>query len=120
MIRFQADADFDARIVRAIWRMEPELDLQDAQAVDLVGVPDLQVLEIAASENRMLLTHDKRTMPAHFATFLRQGSSSPGVLIVSQGIPVGAAARGIVRIWQREDAADRVDRLAWLRPTDLL
>jgi hypothetical protein len=36
----------------------------------LRGVPDDQVLAEAAREGRILLSHDHRTIPRHFATFM--------------------------------------------------
>jgi hypothetical protein len=40
------------------------------------------VLRRAASEGRILVSHDKRTIPRHFASFLNEGNDSPGVLLV--------------------------------------
>ena len=64
-VRFQADADFDRRIVQAASRHEARIDLQLATAAldgaGLRGVPDDQVLAIAAHEGRILLSHDHPT-----------------------------------------------------------
>ena len=61
-VRFQTDADFDRRIVRATLRREPTIDLQLATAArggaGLRGIPDTQVLEVVAQEGRILLSHD--------------------------------------------------------------
>jgi hypothetical protein len=55
---------------------------------------DPDVLGIAASQGRILVTHDFRTMPKHFADFLAAGGSSPGVFLVKVvAIDVPAAAR---------------------------
>ena len=57
-VRFQTDADFDRCIVRATVRREPAIDLQLATAArggaGLRGLPDAQVLAVAAQEGRML------------------------------------------------------------------
>ena len=39
----------------------------------------------------MLVTHDRRTMPAHAATRLAAGDQIAGVLVVSRRTSVGAA-----------------------------
>ena len=39
----------------------------------------------------MLVTHDRRTMPAHAAIRLAGGDDIAGVIVVSRRIPVGAA-----------------------------
>lgn len=81
-IRYQADNDLNQLIVAATYRREPGIDFQTAQKAQLDRLDDPIVLRRAASEGRILVTHDKRTMPRHFASFLRQGNISPGVLLV--------------------------------------
>jgi hypothetical protein len=49
LIRFQADADIHLSIVVAIRRREPAIDFASAADSQLEGVPDPDVLEIAAS-----------------------------------------------------------------------
>jgi hypothetical protein len=66
-IRFQADNDLDGRIIAATRRLEPSIDFQTALALSLhLAVPDEQVLALAAEQGRILITHDRRTMPDHF------------------------------------------------------
>ena len=69
-IRFQADADLNAEIVAGVLRREPGIDFQTADEVRLRGLLDPEVLALAAQENRILVTHDRRTMPRHFADYL--------------------------------------------------
>ena len=49
----------------------------------LEGLDDQQVLAHAADAGRLLVSHDRRTMPHHFADFVIN-NASPDVLIVSQ------------------------------------
>jgi hypothetical protein len=62
-VRFQADADLHQMIVTALVRREPGVDFQTATAAGLEGLLDPQVLERAATEGRMLVSHDQSTMP---------------------------------------------------------
>src|SRR5437867_5393384 len=48
-VRFQADADLNQIIVKATLRREPSIDFQTAQAANLPGLGDQEVLAIAAS-----------------------------------------------------------------------
>jgi len=82
LIRFQADADLHHRIVVAIRQREPTIDFASAVDSGLGGVPDPDVLEIAARQGRILITHDRQTMLKHFRTWLKDGKSSPGVFLV--------------------------------------
>lgn len=51
-VRFQADADLNHIIVQATLRREPSVDFQTAQMVGLAGVPDQEVLALAAHEGK--------------------------------------------------------------------
>jgi hypothetical protein len=58
----------------------PNIDFQAADEAYLRRVSDHEVL--AAQEHRILVTHDRRTMPRHFAEFILH-HRSPGVLIIA-------------------------------------
>ena len=96
--RFQADADFNQKILRGLRRREPALDFLDANQGGVIGSPDPVVLRITADSGRILVSHDKRTMPTHFARFLQSGSS-PGVILVSQELDISAAIDDLLLIW---------------------
>ncbi len=65
-VRFLADADLDVRILLGVKRRQPGVDFQLAAEARLWKLPDPEVLRIAASAGRILVTHDRRTMPVHF------------------------------------------------------
>ncbi len=69
-VRFQADADLNEILIMATLRREPTIDFQTAQAAHLPGLNDADVLALAARSGRLLATHDRRTMPRHFAEFI--------------------------------------------------
>jgi hypothetical protein len=106
-IRFQADNDLTNIIIAATFRREPAIDFQSAQAAQLHHLDDQAVLQRAAAEGRIPITHDKRTMPGEVATFLAEGNSSPGVLLV---IPQDASLRSVVEtlilIWVDDRPGD--------------
>ena len=61
---------------------------------------DELVLFHAAEQGRILVSHDKRTMPRWLAEFIRQGGTSPGVLLViPQQAPVRSVAETLILIW---------------------
>ena len=70
MVRFLADASLHHAIVTGCLRREPGVDFLSAHAAKLHGIGDHDVLEIAAEQGRILVTHDFRTMPKHFAEFV--------------------------------------------------
>jgi len=112
-LRFLADANLDARIIRGLKRRQPEIDFQRAEEASLIGRSDAEVLKIAADLNRVLVTHDQRTMPAHFAAFVTS-HPSPGVILVSQETSLVAAIDELLLIWSASQAEDWRDRLVWI------
>ena len=106
MIRFQADADIHHGIVVAVRRREPAIDFASAADSKLDGVPDPEVLEIAASQDRILITHDRRTMLDHFRSRMESGKASPGVFLVSQFAPFGPVIEALVMVWAASDPGE--------------
>jgi hypothetical protein len=53
LIRFQADADLQQRIVRAVLLQEPAIEFASAAESSLIGLPDPEVLDIAAEQGRI-------------------------------------------------------------------
>lgn len=91
------------------------MDFRSAQSVRLDGVPDSEVLAMAAREGRILVSHDFQTMPAHFRKFT-QSNRSPGVLLISQDLPIGRAVETLVLIWGASAPGDWKVVCSW-RPT---
>lgn len=78
-IRFQADADLDEDIVTGLRRREPSRDFQTGSEARLEALHDREVLARAASQGRILVSHDRKTMPRHFAEFILK-DTSPGAV----------------------------------------
>jgi hypothetical protein len=110
-VRFQADADLNRHIIAAVKRREPMVDFQTAPEAGLSGFDDPAVLAFAASEGRLLVSHDRQTMPWHFAEFILQ-QTSPGLLIVSQHLPVSQAAEELVLIWFASEAEEWINQIS--------
>lgn len=104
-IRFQADCDFNQDIIAGVIRREPGIDFQTAHAAGLEGRSDDEVLAFAAQESRILVTHDRRTMPRHFADFTAR-RNSPGVFILSQKTDLAMAIEELILIWRATDAEE--------------
>jgi hypothetical protein len=103
--RFQADEDLDPKIVSGLRRREPALDFQTAQEANALGLPDPTVLALAAQQGRILVTHDRKTMPLHFADFVER-YDCPGVIIVSRKAPAKTVIEELLLIWSASDAEE--------------
>jgi hypothetical protein len=96
MLRLAADENFNNNIVRGLLRREPELDITRIQDVGLSGADDPTVLEWAAQERRVLLTHDVSTISKYAYERVRAGQPMPGVFEVSRAVPIGRAIEDIL------------------------
>jgi hypothetical protein len=96
MLRLAADENFNNDVVRGLWRRKPELDIVRIQDVGLSGADDPTVLEWAAREGRVLLTHDVTTMTGYAYERVRAGQPMPGIFEVSRAVPIGRAIEDIL------------------------
>ena len=113
-IRFQADNDLKFGIVKAVRRREPTVDFRSAREAGLDGVPDPVLLDRAAAEGRVLVSHDRRTMIDHFRDHLAAGKSSPGLLIVSQGSAISDVVEAVLYVRALSDPAELLDQAYYL------
>lgn len=109
-VRFQADADLNQILLKATLRREPSIDFQTAHAARLVGLGDKQVLAIAARQARILVTHDRKTMPRHFAEFLATEASA-GVIVVPQKLAVNNSVEDLILIWGATESDEWINRI---------
>jgi hypothetical protein len=89
------------------------MDFQAGHEAGLEGLPDEQVLEIAAREGRILVSHDVSTMPVHFASFTSK-QDSPGVLLIPQSLPIRIAIEELALIWGASEVEEYANLITWL------
>ena len=68
---------------------------------------------MAADSGRILISHDRKTMTGHFTRF-RETRSSPGLIIVSQDLDIGAVIEDLLLIWEATDAEEWVNDLGFV------
>jgi hypothetical protein len=98
MLRCLADENFNGDIVRGLSLREPALTILRAQDVELSGVDDPVVLQWAAENNCIVLTHDRVTMPDFANGRVAEGKDMPGVFVLHNRLPVGDAIEEILLI----------------------
>lgn len=96
MLLLVADENFNNDIVRGLLRRRPESDIVRIQDVGLSGASDSVILDWAAHENRVLLTHDVSTITKYALERARANQRMPGVIEVSRSVPIGIAIDDIV------------------------
>lgn len=89
--RLAADENFDARILAGLFEAEPGLSVVTVEQAGIRSADDPDVLEWAASEGRILLTHDASTMPNFVYERVAAGLPTPGVILVPDRMALGPA-----------------------------
>lgn len=90
MLRLAADENFNADIVRGLLRRLPDLDIARAQDAGLSGADDPAVLEWAAREGWIVLTHDISALVSFAFERVAAGRPMP---VSSQRARAGQSAR---------------------------
>ena len=88
MLRLLIDQDLDHVILRGLLLLVPNLDVITAHQVGLSIASDPEVLAWATEQGRIVITHDRRTMPYHATSRIARGETIAGVIIVSRQLPV--------------------------------
>jgi len=96
MIRFLTDENFNGVILRGLLRRIPTLDVARVQDVGLRGASDAEVLAYAATENRVVLTHDVRTFSRFAYERVAKQQRMPGVFEAGQELPVSVVINELV------------------------
>jgi len=90
------------------------IDFLRARDQGLRGCTDEEILEWAAGEGRLLVTHDARTMPRHAYDRVEGGIPMPGVLIIPDDAPSRAVIEDLALIAEVGVLEDWRDRVVFL------
>ena len=96
VIALAADENFNNDTVRALLRRQNHLNIVRVQDAGLTGADDRRVLEWAASEDRILLTHDVSTITRFAYERIENGLAMPGMFECAYDISVGVAVEEIL------------------------
>jgi len=96
MLLLVSDENFNNDIVRGLVRRKPDLDIVRIQDVGLRGSADPIILEWAADEGRVVLTHDATTMTYYAYERVKLGLPMPGVIEVADDLPIGQVVEDIL------------------------
>ena len=91
MLRYAAAENVNWDILNGLRLRNPDIDVATAQERGMRGEKDTDVLEWAAQEGRILLTHDVNTMRGLAYERIRRGQPTPGVFIIHEDYSVGQA-----------------------------
>jgi hypothetical protein len=113
-MRFAADENFNNDILRGVLRRHPDLDIVRIQDTEVYEADDPLVLEWAAKEGRILLTHDTRTMPDFAYARVHESKPLPGVFVVNDQAPFGQIIDDLLLVMGASEAGEWKNRVIYL------
>jgi len=114
MIRFLLDENFNGKIVRGLRARQADVDMIRVQDTEISGADDPTVLEWAAKEGRILLTHDLDTMTKYANDRIEQGLPLAGVIFVRDTLPIAKVIDDLLTVLVASEAGE------WENRTDFL
>jgi hypothetical protein len=97
-MRLLLDENFHNDILRGLRLRKPNLDVVRVQDVGLRGADDPTILEWAANEGRILLTHDVETMVGFAYERVKAGKPMPDVFELNRKVALGVAIDEILMV----------------------
>lgn len=112
--RFLADEDLRSAIRSAVLRQEPRIHFATVRGMGWGGKSDDEVLELAAVQGLIVVSHDMRTMPAAAYARMARSATLAGLLLAPQTYPIRPLADELVLIWGASTAEEWVGRVEYL------
>ena len=89
-MRFLADENFNGKVLTGLRIALPEIDVVRVVDTEMYQSPDPELLEWAAQQGRILLTHDVQTLAGFAHDRVKAGLRMPGVIEVRMSQGIGA------------------------------
>lgn len=91
VLKLFLDQNFNHRILRGLFLRIPLLDFKSTQLIGIPNEIDPRILKLAAAEDRVILTHDRRTFPRFAYESIEAGEKVSGILVVPSDFAIGEA-----------------------------
>jgi hypothetical protein len=110
-MRLLIDENFNHRILRGLLVRLPELDYIVAQNTELRGAKDPLLLDWAAELNRILVTHDIKTVPKYAYERVSAGQPMPGIIVVPETLDIGEAIEQLVMVVECSEQSELANQV---------
>jgi glutathione synthase/RimK-type ligase-like ATP-grasp enzyme len=114
VLYFLSDENFNGDIIRGLRLRNPHLDLLRVQDVGLLEVDDPEVLAWAAANHRILLTHDRTTMPDFAYERILAEQAMSGLFVVNDSTPIRNVIDELLLINEYSEQAEWSDLVIYL------
>jgi hypothetical protein len=114
-LKFLADENFDNDILRALRLKRNNVDVIRVQDIsEILGADDPTVLEWAANENRILLTHDVQTMTKYAYERVTANQKMLGVFEVKRNATIGSIVDDLLLVIDYSDPEEWENQVKYL------
>lgn len=115
-IRFLFDECIDPDLIDALLRREPSID---AQRVDwpegpASGTKDPELLNMAETMGRMLISNDRNTLTDYLQRHFTVGRHTHGVALLRRGFSFRAYVENLLILWSASEAEEWTDATLYL------
>lgn len=113
-VRFLADEDLHGGLIEGLQSRESTIDILDVKSAGLRGMTDPALLELAAQQGRILITHDRGTMSRYFLERLYAGKPNFGIFVVPQQAALGEVIESLLLVWAASQAEEWRNQITYL------
>src|SRR5436305_368734 len=106
MVRFLADENFNGDVLRGLLLRRPDLDVVRAQDLEIAGADDSSLLVFAAGESRIVLTHDRASLPDAAYALIASGQHITGVVVVNGRLPIKLVVEDLLLVVEASNLTD--------------
>jgi hypothetical protein len=112
--RFLGDHDLNEQIIVGVLRRAPQAVFLRMREVGLAEQPDPVIMDYAAGQGLIIVSHNVNTMPATAYTRMAEGHRIAGLLMVPQTASIGPIIDDLLLIWSTSDAAEWENQVVFL------
>ncbi len=115
-VRYLLDENLPPRLKTAILRLNPAIDvLRVGEAGSpSSGTPDPEILCYMEQTQRILVTSNRKSMPAHLEAHRVDGGKLPGLFWIRSRVSLHQLAQELLLVWEASDAEEWADRTEWI------
>ncbi len=113
-MKFAIDENLDNRILRGLRRLHSNLDAVRIQDTEIYEADDLTVLEWCFTEQRILVSHDLRTIPKYAFERIRDGKTIAGIILVPTSLAIAKSIEDLHVFIEYASEEDWTNRLEYL------
>ena len=112
--KFLADHDLNEQIVVGVLRRAPTLEFRRVRELGFEERNDAFLLDYAAAQGFIVVSHDVNTMPAAAYERLAEGRGITGLFMVQQSLPIGPIIDDLCLVWSASELEEWANQVVFL------